>query len=221
MLLDSARNEVLLFNDRYGMGRIYVSHGRDECLFSTEAKGLLKIRRELRALDPEGLAQYLVCDCPLGEKTLFRGVQTLPAGSLRVYRNGARVEAATYFDPARWEGQAALEDDVFLGPSCVLTNVSNPRSQIVRHALYEVTRLRRGAEPGAMLEHKRAQAGPFRPGKSKGLALVRRNLSEQQDQILDHDIPFLRQNINSRLKAVCLKGRRNYLCRRRFRRSDW
>ena len=37
-----------------------------------------------------------------------------------------------------------------------------------------------------------------------------------QDQILDHDIPFLRQNIFPRLKAVCLKGRRNYLCRRRF-----
>ena len=37
-----------------------------------------------------------------------------------------------------------------------------------------------------------------------------------QDQILDHDIPFLRKNIDSKLKVVCLKGRRNYLCRRRF-----
>lgn len=38
-----------------------------------------------------------------------------------------------------------------------------------------------------------------------------------QDQILDHDIPFLRQLLNPQLKAVCLKGRKNYLCRRRFR----
>lgn len=37
-----------------------------------------------------------------------------------------------------------------------------------------------------------------------------------QDQILDHDIPFLRKHIDSNLKAVCLKGRRNYLCKRRF-----
>jgi ATP-dependent DNA helicase DinG len=37
-----------------------------------------------------------------------------------------------------------------------------------------------------------------------------------QDQILDHDIPFLKKNIDPKLKAVCLKGRRNYLCRRRF-----
>jgi arylsulfatase A-like enzyme len=28
-----------------------------------------------------------------------------------------------------------MEDDVFLGPSCVLTNVTNPRSQVNRHAL--------------------------------------------------------------------------------------
>jgi UDP-2-acetamido-3-amino-2,3-dideoxy-glucuronate N-acetyltransferase len=42
-----------------------------------------------------------------------------------------------------------VEDDVFLGPSCVLTNVSNPRSQVVRRALYERTFLRRGATVGA------------------------------------------------------------------------
>lgn len=42
-----------------------------------------------------------------------------------------------------------IEDDVFLGPSCVLTNVSNPRSQIVRRGVYEKTLIRRGASVGA------------------------------------------------------------------------
>jgi UDP-2-acetamido-3-amino-2,3-dideoxy-glucuronate N-acetyltransferase len=42
-----------------------------------------------------------------------------------------------------------VEDDVFLGPSCVLTNVTNPRSQVLRHALYERTVLRRGCSIGA------------------------------------------------------------------------
>jgi len=42
-----------------------------------------------------------------------------------------------------------LEDDVFLGPSCVLTNVSNPRSQVNRHAIYEQTTLKRGSTVGA------------------------------------------------------------------------
>ncbi len=42
-----------------------------------------------------------------------------------------------------------IEDDVFLGPSCVLTNVSNPRAQVNRHAIYEQTLIRRGATIGA------------------------------------------------------------------------
>src|SRR5580698_6526815 len=43
---------------------------------------------------------------------------------------------------------AEIEDDVFLGPSCVLTNVTNPRSQVNRHSLYEKTIFRRGATVG-------------------------------------------------------------------------
>lgn len=42
-----------------------------------------------------------------------------------------------------------IEDDVFLGPSCVLTNVTNPRAQINRHSLYEITTLKRGCSIGA------------------------------------------------------------------------
>lgn len=42
-----------------------------------------------------------------------------------------------------------IEDDVFLGPSCVLTNVSNPRSQVNRRNLYEKTLICRGATVGA------------------------------------------------------------------------
>ena len=42
-----------------------------------------------------------------------------------------------------------IDDDVFLGPSCVLTNVINPRAQVNRHSLYETTRLKRGCTVGA------------------------------------------------------------------------
>lgn len=41
-----------------------------------------------------------------------------------------------------------IEDDVFLGPSCVLTNVTNPRAQVFRCSIYEKTILRRGATVG-------------------------------------------------------------------------
>lgn len=42
-----------------------------------------------------------------------------------------------------------LEDDVFCGPSCVFTNVINPRSQIKRQDQYQRTLIQRGATIGA------------------------------------------------------------------------
>jgi UDP-2-acetamido-3-amino-2,3-dideoxy-glucuronate N-acetyltransferase len=46
-------------------------------------------------------------------------------------------------------GGITVEDDVFLGPSCVLTNVTNPRSQVSRKSLYERTFIKRGSTIGA------------------------------------------------------------------------
>jgi len=47
-----------------------------------------------------------------------------------------------------YEG-VTLEDDVFCGPSCVFTNVSNPRSHVSRKHEYRQTLVRRGASLGA------------------------------------------------------------------------
>ena len=42
-----------------------------------------------------------------------------------------------------------LDDDVFCGPSCVFTNVRNPRSHVSRKHAYEKTKVGRGASIGA------------------------------------------------------------------------
>jgi UDP-2-acetamido-3-amino-2,3-dideoxy-glucuronate N-acetyltransferase len=42
-----------------------------------------------------------------------------------------------------------VEDDAFLGPSCVFTNVANPRSFIERKSEFKPTRVGRGASIGA------------------------------------------------------------------------
>ena len=42
-----------------------------------------------------------------------------------------------------------LEDDVFCGPSCVFTNVVNPRSAVSRKSEFRPTLVKRGATIGA------------------------------------------------------------------------
>jgi UDP-2-acetamido-3-amino-2,3-dideoxy-glucuronate N-acetyltransferase len=47
-----------------------------------------------------------------------------------------------------YEG-TTLEDSVFCGPSCVFTNVNNPRAEIERKAEFRATLVRRGVTIGA------------------------------------------------------------------------
>lgn len=85
---------------------------------------------------------HIMKDARIGENCIF-GQNVLVAGGT-VIGNNVKVQN----NVAIYTG-AVIEDDVFLGPSCVLTNVTNPRSQIVRHGLYERTVFRRGATVGA------------------------------------------------------------------------
>jgi UDP-2-acetamido-3-amino-2,3-dideoxy-glucuronate N-acetyltransferase len=74
--------------------------------------------------------------CSFGQNVSIAG-RTVIGNNVKVQNNVSIYEGTV------------IEDDVFLGPSCVLTNVTNPRSQVLRRALYEKTLLRRGASVGA------------------------------------------------------------------------
>jgi len=75
-------------------------------------------------------------NCSFGQNTMVSdGVQI--GSNVKVQNNVAIYTGTT------------IEDDVFLGPSCVLTNISNPRSQVVRRRLYEPTLIQKGATVGA------------------------------------------------------------------------
>src|SRR4030042_1555906 len=85
---------------------------------------------------------HIMKDAKIGEKCIF-GQNVLVANGV-VIGNNVKVQN----NVSIYTG-TIIEDDVFLGPSCVLTNITNPRSQIVRHNLYEKTVIRRGATVGA------------------------------------------------------------------------
>jgi len=71
-----------LFNDRYGLHRIYYQETDAGVFFASEAKALLKVLPELRSLDPRSVGEYLVYDCVLENRTFFRAVFLLPPGSV-------------------------------------------------------------------------------------------------------------------------------------------
>jgi len=85
---------------------------------------------------------HIMKDANIGERCII-GQNVCVAGGV-VIGNNVKIQN----NVSIYTG-AIIEDDVFLGPSCVLTNVTNPRSQIVRHSLYEKTIFRRGATIGA------------------------------------------------------------------------
>jgi asparagine synthase (glutamine-hydrolysing) len=113
LLADRSRGTVILFNDRYGMHRLYYHQAKDAFYFAAEAKAILAVRTELRTADPQGLGEFVACSCVLENRTIFKGIQILPGASAWSFRNDACARKATYFHPREWEEQAPLEPEPF------------------------------------------------------------------------------------------------------------
>ena len=109
LLINRTDATSTLFNDRYGMHRIYTHEASDAVYFGAEAKALLAVRPELRATDPRGLGELVTCGCVLENRTIFKGIQVLPPAAAWIFRNAAIEKKAAYFDPQEWESQGPLE----------------------------------------------------------------------------------------------------------------
>lgn len=112
LLIDRRLKQALLFNDRYGMDRIYFAETSDGFYFASEAKALLTVRPELREFDRDGLAQLLGFGCTLEWKSIFRGIGVLPGGSLWTLDPG-HCQKRKYFTPETWEAAAPLTPPEF------------------------------------------------------------------------------------------------------------
>ncbi len=85
---------------------------------------------------------HIMKDCVIGEKcNIGQNVVVSPGVVL-----GKNVKVQN--NVSIYTG-VICEDDVFLGPSMVFTNITNPRSAVIRRDQYEKTTVKKGASIGA------------------------------------------------------------------------
>ena len=113
LVMDRTRGTAMLFNDRYGMGRIYYHQAGDAFYFASEAKAILTARPELRRIDPRSLGEFVACGCVLDDRTLFEGIAVLPGAAKWVFRRGALERRERYFRPGEWEDQPPLDVEAY------------------------------------------------------------------------------------------------------------
>lgn len=109
LLIDRKSERAVLFNDRYGMHRVYYHQAKDGFYFAAEAKSILAVRHELRELNYESLGEFVSCGAVLNNRSIFQGIDLLPQASAWVFRNKTVAEKTTYFQPEEWEAQEPLQ----------------------------------------------------------------------------------------------------------------
>jgi asparagine synthase (glutamine-hydrolysing) len=112
IVIDLRTREIVLFNDRYGMQRIYWCESGENFYFASEAKALLAVRPEPRQLDMKSLGELFSFGCVLDNRSLFSGISLLPPGSAWVLKRGV-VKQERYFTPGEWESLAPLNNEEF------------------------------------------------------------------------------------------------------------
>jgi asparagine synthase (glutamine-hydrolysing) len=113
VLVNRSECTAVLFNDRYGMQRVYYSADKDAFYFAAEAKAILAVRPELRSAEHRALGEYIACGCVLENRTLFKDVFLLPPGSAWTFRNQAIESKKAYFQASDWENQTTLDAESY------------------------------------------------------------------------------------------------------------
>jgi len=112
LVLDIKNKKTVLFNDRYGMQRIYYHENENAFYFSSEAKSLLKALPSLHEMDLQAIGEYFTLNCVIENRTFFSNIFLLPAGSVWSFASG-NVLKKRYFEPSSLENQPILEKDQF------------------------------------------------------------------------------------------------------------
>lgn len=112
-LWDRKEQRLLLARDRYGIKPLYYVELGGAILFGSEVKALLKHGAAKAELDCEALLEYMTFQNFFTDRTLFKNVRMLPAGSfLEVSGDGRKLRLEHYWDFAfaEPEQRMSIED---------------------------------------------------------------------------------------------------------------
>jgi asparagine synthase (glutamine-hydrolysing) len=147
-LWDSERRELLLARDRYGIKPMYLAERGDTVLFGSEVKALLAHPALTAGIDLYALREYLTFQNLFTNRTLFDGVQLLPAASFVRFGPGRRREGPTrYWDFEFAEDGTASDEELLEELDRLLTQA------VSRHLISDVpvaTYLSGGMDSGSI-----------------------------------------------------------------------
>jgi asparagine synthase (glutamine-hydrolysing) len=95
---DKYKKELKLVRDRYGIKPLYFIKKGQLLIFASEIKAILKSSLVNARIDNEGLYEYLTFQNFFTNKTLFKNIETLPAGSYLSINLKGKVEINNYWD---------------------------------------------------------------------------------------------------------------------------
>lgn len=113
IVIDHPQRTATLFNDRFGMHRLYYHEAKEGFYFAAEAKAILAARPGLRVADSRGLGEFVALGCVLENRTIFQGIELLPQASAWVFKNAVVARKSVYFQPREWEDQVPLEPEAY------------------------------------------------------------------------------------------------------------
>jgi asparagine synthase (glutamine-hydrolysing) len=88
-LWDMRRQCLILARDRVGIRPLFYARVGGHLLFASEVKAILAVAPAAAALDEQGLAQVFTFWGTVGQRTVFKGIRSLPAGHLLVVEKGS------------------------------------------------------------------------------------------------------------------------------------
>lgn len=113
LLIDLSQNKILLFNDRYGLQRIYINETDQKLIFSSSAGAISAIVPECRNVNYKSLGELISCRAVLENRSLFQNINLLPGGSLWKIQPKQTFKKSLYFSSDIWEKQTPLDNESY------------------------------------------------------------------------------------------------------------